>query len=159
MDSRETLIKAMKKRAERGAIINGNLETRYFHDARKVHHETGSLLIYTRDVEGDERSYHFNISFWDLERETPRAFDSDIADDFVRLFFSDHLALVWEQREIVPGIELRHYRLLCDANWKPTAVWADVMLKRGAMLWQQPKIATVTTIPGQTKSRILKLGE
>jgi hypothetical protein len=133
--SMEHLARAMWQHASAGnTFYDGrNPNTPYFQAARRIHLETGTLLLFTRDVGHHtsgwfknpdyERCYHLSLSFWDLERRVARPFEHRLARAWVRAFYGEWVRCVWEEgskfRYLPQLPEVRHYRVFCDEHWQP----------------------------------------
>mgnify|MGYP003524565819 FL=1 len=130
--SMESLARAMKHHARSG-LWDGRAETAqlpYFDQARREHAETGTVLLFTREDgyhssgwwknPDYERCYHLSISFWDLQSQQPRPFETRLAEAWVRCFFVTWTRYVWEEGPSMKlPAEVRHYRVFCDPAWQP----------------------------------------
>jgi hypothetical protein len=132
--SMEKLATALKMHSKRGLFDGQNIDTAYFAKAKRVHAETGAMLLFTRDVgyhssgwfknPDYERCYQLSLSFWDLENEIARPFEQKLAQAWVQCIFGQLSRYVWEEsqptesRKLVTA-EVRHYRVFCDPAWNP----------------------------------------
>lgn len=120
----------MTRQAKTGFYDGQNYESVYFQRAKRLHPETGTLLIFMRDVgmhssgwfknPDYERCWHLSVSFWDVEANAMRPYEAQLAETWVRCFYRGNAHYVWEEgnfRIDVPGV--RHYRVLCDRMWQP----------------------------------------
>jgi len=135
------LVADMKHHAEMG-VYEGQQITPYLNHAKRIHQETGTCLLFTRDVgyhtsgflknPDYERCYHLSISFWDSLRlvPCPRPFEPKLARLWVKAFFCDSSRFIWEesQRRDNPS-EVRHYRVFCDLSWQPILPRKEVYSK------------------------------
>lgn len=140
--SMNILVQAMKRHASAGDYVydGRNPNTPYFQHARQFHQETGTLLLFTRDVGHHtggwfknpdyEQCYHLSLSFWGPQTLKPRSFDHPLAAAWVQAFYGAYTHLVWEegpQFNLEP--EVRHYRVFCDAHWQPILPRGEVYSK------------------------------
>jgi hypothetical protein len=157
--SMEQLAIAMRKYAKKG-FYNGRDWTAYFDNARRRHAESGTGLIFTRDIGHHssgwfknpdyERCWHLSLSFWDFEQEIARPFEFKLAEAWVRAFYGQDARFVWEEgmtdehRKKVEALssaypEVRHYRVFCDPAWKPIIPRGEVYTKdfteKGWLSW------------------------
>jgi len=107
--------------------------TKYFRKCTRLHFDTGTQLIFTRDVgyhtsgwfknPDYERCYHLSLSFHDLEHGTYRAFEPELASAWCSAFYGDAVTKIWEEgwsdkSKNTPGlVESRHYRVFCNPAW------------------------------------------
>jgi hypothetical protein len=133
--SMERFAHSMKAHARSG-VWNGREDgTRlpYYQNARRIHRESGTTLILTREYGYHtggwfknpeyERAWHLSLSFRDPLLGHPRDFDQPLAEAWVRCVFGEWVTYIWEEtqtdqfRHIPP--EVRHYRVFCDERWQP----------------------------------------
>lgn len=133
--SMEKLVKQMQRHALTGdQYYDGrNVRSPYFTNARRVHEKSGTSLLFTRDKgmhasgwfknPDYDRCFHLSISFWDMTAEPPQgvAYDYPLAKVWVSLFYGKLVRYVWEESTALAGLptEVRHYRVMCNAAWKP----------------------------------------
>lgn len=125
----------MKFNAEQGYFDGQNVQSKYFRMCKRLHRETGTLLLFTRDIgyhssgwfknPDYERCYHLSLSFHDLKTQSYRPYETDLAEVWVKAFYGDTARFVWEEgwteeARNTPGLtESRHYRVFCDPAWQP----------------------------------------
>lgn len=130
----EQLRQRMKTHAHTG-IFTGRLEeinTPYFCRATQYHAPTGTVIVFTRDVDRNKRCYHLSLSFRDPENFGKKLlFDESKAEAWVRLFYGQYISFVWEEGEslnreakeaLLPddiGDYVHHFRFFCDPKWHP----------------------------------------
>lgn len=130
--------KEMKERARHGFW--------YGHEelpdkCRGFHLPTGTMLIYTRDVgmhtggwlrnPDYERCSHLSLSFYEplgsgqlihTYSQTPRGKDQQLTNELIDLFFGDWKRYLWAEPPMSKhgkSLEVWHYRLFCDEQWRP----------------------------------------
>lgn len=122
----------MKQHAETGTWngLSRTTTTPYYRQAFQLH-KSGVSIGYTREAgyhssgwfknPDYERCYHMSLAFRDPDTHEPIPFDFQRAEGWVKLFFGERARYIWEesaaQKDL--GIEVRHYRVFCDAKWKP----------------------------------------
>lgn len=131
------LAAAMKRHADCGFFDDRNTQTIYFAKARQIHRNSGTSLLFTRDVgyhtsgwfknPDYERCYHLSMTFFDLESNTYRPYEPELAEAWVRAFYGDWARYVWHEgpSSESPG-EIHHYRVFCDPAWQPIIPRAEV---------------------------------
>ncbi len=159
--SMENLSRAMKMHAKKG-FFDGATGTAYFDAARRFHQETGSSLLFTRDIgyhssgwfknPDYERCWHLSMSFWDAEKQNPlpRPYEPKLAEAWVHCFFGPMIRYIWEEgmtsetRPVV-GNEVRHYRVFCNPAWQPIIPRGEVYTKdfteKGWLSWSDKQYA------------------
>lgn len=141
------MARIMKHNAQLG-IFTGLIEevqSSYFQKCRRLHEETGTLLIFTRDIGHHtsgwfknpdyEQCYHLSISFHDLEHQSYRPFEPELAKSWCHAFYGDWTRFIWEEGQTDeakndPHLpESRHYRVFCDLAWNPIIPRGEVYTK------------------------------
>jgi hypothetical protein len=136
--------KSLRRRAWMG-VFNGRPEgQRYVTFCRRICAETGSVVIFTRDTGHHtsgwmknpdfERCYHLSLSPKPSEIVLPGVepiaeLDAKTRNAWVRAFFGDDARYTWlESAKSEHGIRrgVEHFRLFCDAGWKPILPRGDV---------------------------------
>jgi len=147
--SMERVVAAMKHHAQTG-YFDGHTTNAYFDHAKCLHPETGTLLLFTRDVgyhscgwfknPDYERCYHLSLSFWD--KENPRPFEPRLARVWCKAFFGDWARYIWEEgmwRKALSAAECRHYRVMCNPAWEPIIprkeVYSREFTEKGWQSW------------------------
>lgn len=127
----------MRRCAKRGVFDGRETPSAlaYLHDCRRIHQETQTVLIYTRDTGHHtsgwfknpdyERCLHLSLSpaprlviVPGLERAE---LDKEITSLWVRAFFGDHARLAWAESPKTPQGKSRgvwHWRVFCDEHWQ-----------------------------------------
>lgn len=103
--------------------------------------DLAARLIFTRDVGHHtsgwwknpdyERCFHLSISFSSRGRAIP--FEKKRAENIARTFFGDDSAWIWIDPPYSPegkSSDVWHYRLFCDAMWKPINPRGEVYSKQ-----------------------------
>lgn len=127
----EQIAQILIQRSERGTW-NGGVLTPYFQSCRYVDGNTGTLLLFTRDVgyhssgwwknPDYERCRHLSLSFFDPETREPRPRDCLATREIVKLFFGRDRRLLWCEPPYSDDgkrSDVWHYRLFCDPGWQP----------------------------------------
>lgn len=145
--SMANFVKALQQHANSG-IWNGRDNSPYYRAAFRVYANSGVSLGLTRD-EGHhtsgwfknpdyERCYHLSIMFRDPETEAPIRFDFKAAKVWIQLVFPAWQRFIWEEGQ-VSHIPVRHYRVFCDAAWKPIVPRGEVytrdFIEKGWKSW------------------------
>lgn len=141
-DWRIPMVARMRIQAER-STWDGAEYTPYFRMCRESDLESGTTIIFTRDVGMHDcgwfknpdynQCYHLSLSFYDTSRYphgvTPRAPERGEAEGWVRLFYGDRCRYVWEESPVSERgkqIGVRHYRVMTDRNWQPIVPAGEV---------------------------------
>lgn len=137
----------MMHNAKQGIFTGAIEETQlpYFNRCRQVDPETGTLIIFTRDIgyhssgwfknPDYERCYHLSLSFHDLETNTYRPFDIPLAKSWCYAFYGDWIRYIWEESQTDEAkanptlAETKHYRVFCDPAWQPIIPRGEVYNK------------------------------
>lgn len=154
--SMEHHAKMMKKHAAAGTF-DGRTEGIYFKRAKRVHQESGTLMIYTRDVGHHtsgwwknpdyERCLHLSISYWDMETRTPRPFEAALTKLWIVTFFGEWRRYIWEEKASTPNLrsDVRHFRVFCNAAWQPIIprgeVYSREFIEAGWLSWSDARYA------------------
>jgi len=106
----------------------------------RVHSESETALIYTRDVGHHtsgwlrnpdyERCFHLSLSpapkeppvLWTPDTLMREELDREVQRMWCEAFFRDHLRLVWAESPKTAGgrrAGVWHWRLFCDEHWQP----------------------------------------
>jgi hypothetical protein len=101
-----------------------------------------AAIIYTRDAGHNmggwwknpdyERCLHLSISFLENPTDAPLAYNRKIAMRIARAFFGDDTPKAWVEPPVSPRGIIRgvhHYRLFCDAGWRPLMPRGEVYTK------------------------------
>ena len=156
----ESVAAKMKAHAETGYFDGAphNMYLPYFYHARRVDIQTGTVLIYTRDVgyhtsgffknPDYERCYHLSLSFIDPKEKKCRPFDPSLAEAWVRCFFGEWVRYIWEEsgnKDKVDDPEVQHYRVFCDPGWQPIIPRKEVytleFTEAGWLSWSDARYA------------------
>lgn len=142
--SMDALAVDMKRWAEMGAFNGYNTHSRYFLYSIRTHHETGTVLRYTRDIgyhssgwfknPDYERCYQLSISFHDPQTMLDAPWNPQLARLWVQAFYHQWARFVWDEsnsyyRDEVGGLEIHHYRVFCNPKWKPIIPRGEVYSK------------------------------
>ena len=134
--SMPVVVSVLKMAAATGIFTgSGSFEdVRYCDGCRILHHDTGTLILFTRD-EGYhscgwwknpdyERCYHLSISFKGVQGDDvfrlPR--NSKLTDKWIDAFYGDDKKKMWTEppySKAGKAMEVWHYRLFCDEAWQP----------------------------------------
>lgn len=129
----ERLVRVLKRRSKSGVHWGRGLDFAYMRYCTDTHEATGTTLIFTRDAGHHtsgwlknpdyERCLHLSISFSEPGNlTTPRHYDKALAETWVRLFFEDRCAMLWEEgpfSTVGKSLSVRHWRLFTDSSWQP----------------------------------------
>lgn len=152
--SMESLKTAMYTHARRGFYDGLNFDDPYFQRARRIHRETGTLLIFTRDVgmhssgwfknPDYDKCWHLSMSFLDLEGGSYRPFEFDLAETWVRCFYGENARYVWEEGNFrIDSPNVRHYRVMVNAAWQPILPRGEVysldLTEKGWKSWSDQR--------------------
>lgn len=128
------LARTMRQHAETGLFTGQNELSLYFRLANRIHPETGTSLLFTRDKGMHDcgwfknpdynQCYHLSISFWDfsvLPDGTPIPYDFQIARTWIKAFYGAWSRYIWEESPFSTNLrsEVRHYRVMTDPTWQP----------------------------------------
>lgn len=131
--SMSRLVTRMKRFAETG-VWDGYTESLYFIYARRMHDETRTSLVFTRDSGHHssgwfknpdyERCYHLSVGFWSFTlSRRPREYDHDLARVWVEAFFPRSTQYLWREGMVskpdATMPEIFHYRVFCNPRWQP----------------------------------------
>lgn len=124
----------MKRVAAYGRY-NGRVDTpeaqRYMTRCTRVHRETGTRLLYTRDYghhtsgwwKNPDYEYcvHLSLSFVDPETGANRARDQALSARWCELFFEDWRRFIWAEPPYSPhgkAADVWHYRVFTSADYR-----------------------------------------
>jgi hypothetical protein len=126
----ERFARDLMQHAKSGLWDGKSPRTLYFERARRMHPETGTLLLLTREngyhTSGwfknpdYERCFHLSMSFWDLEGNTGRSFEHPLAKAWCCALYGPWMRYIWEEGPALSKPpEVRHYRVFVNAYWQP----------------------------------------
>ncbi len=137
----------------RSGIFDGRTETVYFTHCRRVHDETGTVLILTRDIgyhssgwfknPDYERCFHLSVSFWDMLLKKPRPYEPALARTWCSAVYGDWTRFIWEEgpseKTLPEHGEAHHFRVMCDPLWQPIIprgeVYSREFIEEGWLSW------------------------
>lgn len=112
-------------------LIRTKEDKGYMDSCRQIHWESGTNVIFTRDVGHHlngwwknpdfEQCFHLSLSFFDPKTEQPAPFDKKRGWEVAKLFFGDDCRWVWVEPPFTKEgkrLEVYHYRLFTDPGWQ-----------------------------------------
>jgi hypothetical protein len=112
----------------------------------RIHHESGSKIIFTRDVDHHlsgwfrnpdyERCWHLSLSPiqpWLIVPGRTIELDREITKMWCKAFFGPHLHLIWAEgpkSKIGKQAGVWHWRVFADTNWEPIKPRGEVYSSR-----------------------------
>lgn len=151
IETRGTIAWELRLAASRGEFdgVVDDWNQAYLTACTRLHRESGSILIYTRDTGHHtsgwfknpdyERCRHLSLSFVGPLIGEPRPRDRALTQTWLDHFFSaDERRLLWGEPPVTLQAQARevwHYRLFCDEHWvaiKPRGeVYSTEFTERG----------------------------
>jgi len=123
-----------RARAARG-VFDGRMHPKsayYFDRCRHLHSETGTQLIFTRDIGHHtsgwlknpdyERCYHLSLSFFDGETGERAPQNRRLSGRWAKAFYGQDVRLAWVEPSAShygKRLQVWHWRLFCDEHWQP----------------------------------------